>query len=1153
MNAGRHALGWLVAGNAAGLWLSLLLLFPSLNTGEWTYGRWMPVHLNVQLYGWTALPLVAWLLAIYDVPRRWAEAATWAWTAALAAGVLSWLGGVSSGKIFLDWKGVPLLAFTAALVFLWCVLAAGWWTHRKSWSPLKGRSSLAGLAALALVPWGMLQASSPEVYPPVNPDSGGPTGAGLLGSTLVVVGLLMLLPRACGLEQKRPGVPWQTLGYLAACWVVFVVAEAIGGSHRDPLQIVALGLLLPWPWLVLRDWRTFRWPEEPHGWCVATLLWWALLVVSAWIEFLPGILDRMKFTHGLVAHSHLAMAGFTTAFCALLLRLTGHRFGRLSSSVAWNVAAFTMVVVLAATGWGESAGVAWMAEAPAWRTAALVVRALCGLVMLGASVHWWISWRAEASPFTHETNRNAVEPGRRRDGRRDGALADPDTVAGDEAARDPAAASGGRSVRGLDRGLRALHGPFLRSLPPEGDDGGNGVDDHGDRSHGGRRLSRREHRARRAAGGMVGGGGDRRGGGGVADDRTESGLLAGLSLPLRAAGVVAMVYAHFLIFAQFAWVELMRAAGGTPLTEKIALGTMAVAGITAGFVTARRNTGPVVLHGAFIAAAVSAVVSPWASAMPAALFVSLLTGAAIGTMTVSLAPLLPRWCGIGWVGLGTGIGYALCNFPPVFLASPAQQAGFGAAFALIGAALVPRQGPLSEQSGGGRPASSNESETENIAAPRRTPWKGVPAVDDARIGIVAVIAAFTALVWLDSAAFFIIQHERDLKSATWGEPLLWRIAAVHLAAAVVAGLTLRRGFSGMLAAAWAILAVAAFAVNDAATRGLAGWIYPAGVSLYSTSLVAWPGFFSPDTNPRAIARRAAWLYAVAGWFGSANGIGMVQSLHHVPAILVIAAGGVVLGAMLLRRNQWPVAAAALAIVLLARFQPTAPLPQPQPTAIERGQAVYLAEGCIHCHSRYVRPGSPDELRWGPASDLTEVLAQKPVLIGNRRQGPDLANAGARRSEAWLKLHFLQPRDLAPDSPMPSYDHLFKDTRGDDLIAFLRDVPAEAVSSRAATAAAWTPARHGAVPDGAPLFLRHCAACHGAAGHGDGELAAMLVKRPTDLDRGPFVWTPAGPDLENRIARIVKFGLPGTDMPGHEALDDARIVALARHVAYLRVE
>ncbi|RYD64063.1 MAG: hypothetical protein EOP83_10635 [Verrucomicrobiaceae bacterium] len=973
----------------------------------------------------------------------------------------------------------------------------------------------------------MLQASSPDAYPPVNPSSGGPTGASLLGSTLVVVGLLMLLPRACRLEAKGPGVPRKTLGYFAACWVVFIIAEAIGGSHHDPLQIIALGLLLPWPWLVLKDWRTFRWPEKPHGWRVATLLWWTLLVVSAWIAFLPGILDRMKFTHGLVAHSHLAMAGFTTAFCALLLRLTGNQFGKLSSAVAWNLAALSMVVVLAATGWAESMGVAWMAEAPAWRTAALAVRALCGVVMFGASLHWWISWRPDAGRAVilsdHETNRSSLEPGRRRDGRRDGSLADPDAVAGDESAGYPSIAAGSDSACELDRGVRVLHGSFVRAMLEEGDDRGNGVDDDGDRSHLGRRLSRREYRSRRIACGVVGGGGDRRGGGGGSSDRPEGRVLAGVSLGLRAAGVVAMVYAHFLIFAQFAWVELMRAAGGTPTTEKLALGSMAVAGIAAGFVVARRNTKPAVLRTAFIAAAVSAAVSPWASSMPGALFVSLLTGGAIGTMTVSLAPLLPRWCGLGWVGLGTGIGYALCNFPPVFLASPAQQAGLAAAFALVGAVLVPGTAAILPTAGS----------------------------TSTRHGMVAVIAAFTALVWLDSAAFFIIQHERDLKSATWGEPWLWRNAAVHMAAAVIAGLTLRRGFSVLLAIAWTILAAAAFAVNDSAIRGLAGWIYPAGVSLYSTALVAWPGFFSPGAEPRLIARRAAWLYAVAGWFGSANGIGMVQSLHHVPAAFVIMAGMVVLGTLLLRRDQWPVAVAVAVVIVLA-VVPASSVP-PKATPVERGRAVYPEEGCIHCHSRYVRPGSTDELRWGPASDLSQVLGEKPVIIGNRRQGPDLTNIGARRSEAWLKLHFLNPRDFAPRSPMPSYAGLFKDTRGDDLIAFLRDAPADAAPSLMVAAVSWTPHSKGVVPDGAPLFMNHCAICHGPVGHGDGRFAQVLIKRPTDLDRGPFVWTPSGPDLENRIARTIKFGVPGTEMPGHETLDDAQIVALARYVAYLRTD
>jgi mono/diheme cytochrome c family protein len=597
----------------------------------------------------------------------------------------------------------------------------------------------------------------------------------------------------------------------------------------------------------------------------------------------------------------------------------------------------------------------------------------------------------------------------------------------------------------------------------------------------------------------------------------------GLNLAWRAAAVVAMVYAHFLIFAQFAWVELMRAAGGSALSEKLALGAMAAAGIAAGFLAARRTTGPVVLQRSLLAAAVAAALAPWAAALPLAIGISLVTGASIGTMTITVATLLPRWCGIGWVGLGTGLGYALCNLPPVFLATPAQQAGIGAAFALAGALLVPRAAAASARA---------------------------PAIPSGH-GILAVVAAFTALVWLDSAAFFIIQHARDLKSATWGEPLLWRNAAVHLTVALAAGLLLRRHFAGVLGAAWLILALAALAVNHPATRGLAGGWYPAGVSLYSTALVAWPGFFTPNPDPRGIARRAAWLFAVAGWFGSANGIGMVQSLQRVPEAFIVAVGLVIAGTLHFGRARWPAAAALGGIVALSAVKP--PAPRPAATAVDRGRAVYLAEGCIHCHTRYVRPGSPDIALWGPASDPAAVLAEKPVLIGNRRHGPDLANVGARRSAAWLKLHFLAPRDFAVDSPMPSYAHLFQDTRGDDLIAFLRELPAETLQARAAAALAWTPSPATAIPDGPPIYNRHCAVCHGPVGHGDGKLAPLLAKAPANLDLGPFVWTPAGPDLETRVARVIKHGIPGSDMPGHETLDDAQVVALARYVRYLRGE
>lgn len=433
----RHALGWLVFGNLVGLYLSLLLLFPNLQFAHWTYGRWVPVHLNVQLYGWTSLPLVAWLFSIYQVDssksRTWAPAAVWAWTAALALGVFHWLAGVTSGKIFLDWKGGALWGFIAAQVMLWLVLAAAWRERSGSWTPLRKHASLAGLLGLVLVPVSLAFAALPSVYPPVDRTTGGPTGSSLLGSTLFVVGLMLLLPRIgrdrtpvgpreCDEDERSsntgtarneplssafhspgpPGgrsLPFQKKNrgiwiFFALSWLVFGVTEALGGTHFDALQIGAMLMLLPWAWWIPRDWAGFEWPEGSKVWRGAMLGWWGMLVVSGLLMYQPGVLDHLKFTQGLVAHTHLAMAGFTTSFCALLLVLiTGRRIGSEWSVALWHAAALGMIVTLALMGWKEGDGPSWMLSLPAWREWGLALRAAFGLLMLWVSVVWWMERR----------------------------------------------------------------------------------------------------------------------------------------------------------------------------------------------------------------------------------------------------------------------------------------------------------------------------------------------------------------------------------------------------------------------------------------------------------------------------------------------------------------------------------------------------------------------------------------------------------------------------------------------------------------------------------------------------------------------------------------------------------------------------------------
>jgi cytochrome c oxidase cbb3-type subunit 1 len=390
----NHALGWWVLGNTVGLYLSVLLLRPAWQFGELTYGRWLPVHLNVQLYGWTALPLVAWLLAIYEVDRSrvaaWGPLAVWAWTGALVMGVIHWLGGVTSGKIFLDWKGGALWAFIAALMFLWCVLLVAWRERGPGWNTTRKRATLVGLSGLALVPVSLAFAASPAVYPPIDRTTGGATGSSLLGSTLLVVGLMILLPRMAAVARSD-GKNHRTIWiFFALSWVVFGVTEAIGGTHHDAHQIGSLVMLLPWVWWLPRDWAAFSWPDGSRVWRWALFGWWGVLVVSGILMYQPGVLDRLKFTQGLVAHSHLAFAGFTTSFCALLLvLLTGRRVGGTASVMAWHVAALAMIATLAVMGWREGANPSWMNALPLWRESGLVIRAHCGALMLAVSVLWW--------------------------------------------------------------------------------------------------------------------------------------------------------------------------------------------------------------------------------------------------------------------------------------------------------------------------------------------------------------------------------------------------------------------------------------------------------------------------------------------------------------------------------------------------------------------------------------------------------------------------------------------------------------------------------------------------------------------------------------------------------------------------------------------
>ena len=91
-----------------------------------------------------------------------------------------------------------------------------------------------------------------------------------------------------------------------------------------------------------------------------------------------------------------------------------------------------------------------------------------------------------------------------------------------------------------------------------------------------------------------------------------------------------------------------------------------------------------------------------------------------------------------------------------------------------------------------------------------------------------------------------------------------------------------------------------------------------------------------------------------------------------------------------------------------------------------GRDIYIREGCNACHSQMIRPFRAETERYGHFSTANEHVWEHPFLWGSKRTGPDLARVGGRYSDDWHRAHLYNPRDVVPESKMPSYPWLFED-------------------------------------------------------------------------------------------------------------------------------
>jgi cytochrome c oxidase cbb3-type subunit 2 len=122
-----------------------------------------------------------------------------------------------------------------------------------------------------------------------------------------------------------------------------------------------------------------------------------------------------------------------------------------------------------------------------------------------------------------------------------------------------------------------------------------------------------------------------------------------------------------------------------------------------------------------------------------------------------------------------------------------------------------------------------------------------------------------------------------------------------------------------------------------------------------------------------------------------------------------------------------VAVGGLTQIVPLFFQDVTTLPvegmTPRPALELEGRDVYIANGCVGCHSQMIRPFRAETERYGHYSVAGESVWDHPILWGSKRTGPDLARVGGRYSDDWHRAHLYNPRDLVPESIMPAYPFL----------------------------------------------------------------------------------------------------------------------------------
>lgn len=246
------------------------------------------------------------------------------------------------------------------------------------------------------------------------------------------------------------------------------------------------------------------------------------------------------------------------------------------------------------------------------------------------------------------------------------------------------------------------------------------------------------------------------------------------------------------------------------------------------------------------------------------------------------------------------------------------------------------------------------------------------------------------------------------------------------------------------------------------------------------------------------------------------------------------------------------------------------------TALEvEGRRIYIANGCVYCHSQSIRSIDWD-LGAQRIAQAGDYIHDKPILLGSERTGPDLSQDGGEHPDDWHEAHFVNPRNTSPLSIMPAFGFLGTDDI-QKLIAYIQGLGLNHADPRMERQRFWKQETtkayesgpdgnanwlHEKVPEGwrnipnpyptteaglargHKVFQDFCIGCHGPIGDGMGPAQQFLYPPPLNFTilKGRGI---SGGILYYQIMN----GITGTAMPYFKrALESEKIWDVGNYVA-----